>query len=144
MGTDTAKLETIRTTMEERGVEFMFAKFVDMNGRPSAKRIRKRNSTIPRRMAWLSCFRGRRRSAQPPSDPAHCRHAQLQLHARTVGSLVTWHGWRLRRHGGGEARPYSPMDDLRNVTGKGRRQGYELDNGHDPKQLPRASSTPTA
>ena len=39
MNTDTAKLEAIRTTMADRGVEVMFAQFVDMYGRPSAKLI---------------------------------------------------------------------------------------------------------
>ena len=39
MGTDTARLETIRATMEDRGVEFIFAQFVDLYGRPSAKLI---------------------------------------------------------------------------------------------------------
>src|SRR3954464_1307319 len=39
MGADAARLETIRTTMEERGVEFIFAQFVDLYGRPSAKLI---------------------------------------------------------------------------------------------------------
>ena len=39
MGSDTATLETIRSTMEERGVEFIFAQFVDLYGRPSAKLI---------------------------------------------------------------------------------------------------------
>src|SRR3954464_1033623 len=39
MGADAARLETIRATMEERGVEFIFAQFVDLYGRPSAKLI---------------------------------------------------------------------------------------------------------
>ena len=39
MGTDTAKLDTIRATMKDRGIEFIFAQFVDMYGRPSAKLV---------------------------------------------------------------------------------------------------------
>ena len=39
MSVDTARLETIRTTMQDRGVEFIFAQFVDLYGRPSAKLI---------------------------------------------------------------------------------------------------------
>ncbi len=37
MSVDTAKLEAIRAKMEQRGVEFIFAQFVDLYGRPSAK-----------------------------------------------------------------------------------------------------------
>ena len=39
MGIDTAKLKTIQKTIEGRGIEFIFAQFVDMYGRPSAKLI---------------------------------------------------------------------------------------------------------
>ena len=39
MATDAAKLEQIRATIADRGVEFIFAQFVDMYGRPSAKLV---------------------------------------------------------------------------------------------------------
>ena len=39
MSADTPTLETIRGTMKECGVEFIFAQFVDLYGRPSAKLI---------------------------------------------------------------------------------------------------------
>ena len=39
MSSDTATLDTIRSAMKDRGVEFIFAQFVDLYGRPSAKLI---------------------------------------------------------------------------------------------------------
>ena len=39
MGTDSATLEAIRKTIADRGIEFIFAQFVDMYGRPSAKLV---------------------------------------------------------------------------------------------------------
>ncbi len=39
MSTANPKLDEIRRTVEERGIEFFFAQFVDLHGRPSAKLV---------------------------------------------------------------------------------------------------------
>ena len=39
MGYRHARLDTIRATIADRGIEFIFAQFVDMYGRPSAKLV---------------------------------------------------------------------------------------------------------
>src|SRR4051794_18220097 len=39
MANAAGRLDTIRTTIADRGIEFIFAQFVDMYGRPSAKLI---------------------------------------------------------------------------------------------------------
>ena len=47
------RLEAIKQVVRERGIEFFFAQFVDMYGRPSAKLVPGREPRRPR-------YRGRR------------------------------------------------------------------------------------
>ena len=68
MGADPATLETIRSTMRERGTEFFFAQFVDLYGRPSAKLIPRRASTAGQDGAGFAGFAAGE-IGQLPSDP---------------------------------------------------------------------------
>ncbi len=125
MGIDTAKLEAIRATMVDRGVEFMFAQFVDMYGRPSAKLIpAERLDDLVEDGAGFAGFAAGE-IGQLPSDPDIAAMPDLDSF-----TLVPWQP-NLARFAcdvtvEGEAWPYCPRTILRNVTGKARAQGYEF------------------
>jgi glutamine synthetase len=125
MGTDTAKLEAIRTTMADRGVEFMFAQFVDMYGRPSAKLIpAERLDDLVEDGAGFAGFAAGE-IGQLPSDPDIAAMPDLDSF-----TLVPWQS-NLARFAcdvtvEGEAWPYCPRTILRNVTSQARAQGYEF------------------
>jgi len=125
MGTDTAKLETIRETMKDRGVEFMFAQFVDMYGRPSAKLIpaEKLDALVEDGAGFAGFAAGE--IGQLPSDPDIAAMPDLDSF-----TLVPWQP-NLARFAcdvtvEGEAWPYCPRTILRNVTAQARAQGFEF------------------
>ena len=125
MGTGTAKLETIRATMADRGVEFMFAQFVDMYGRPSAKLIpaEKLDDLVEDGAGFAGFAAGE--IGQLPSDPDIAAMPDLDSF-----TLVPWQP-NLARFAcdvtvEGKAWPYCPRTILRNVTGEARAQGYEF------------------
>ena len=125
MGTDTAKLDTIRATMKDRGVEFIFAQFVDMYGRPSAKLIPAAHlDGLVEDGAGFAGFAAGE-IGQLPSDPDIAAMPDLDSF-----TLVPWQP-NLARFAcdvtvEGEAWPYCPRTILRNVAGQARAQGYEF------------------
>src|SRR3954467_2632930 len=125
MGADTAKLETIRTTMEERGIEFIFAQFVDLYGRPSAKLIPAAhlNGLVEDGAGFAGFAAGE--IGQLPSDPDIAAMPDLNSFTR-----VPWQP-NLARFAcdvtvEGEAWPYCPRTILRRVLAQAAEQGYEF------------------
>jgi glutamine synthetase len=125
MGVDTAKLEAIRATMKERGVEFIFAQFVDMYGRPSAKLIpaEKLDDLVEDGAGFAGFAAGE--IGQLPSDPDIAAMPDLDSF-----TLVPWQS-NLARFAcdvtvEGEPWPYCPRTILRNVTARAREEGYEF------------------
>ena len=125
MGTDTATLETIRKTMKERGVEFIFAQFVDLYGRPSAKLIPAAHlDGLVEEGAGFAGFAAGE-IGQLPSDPDIAAMPDLDSF-----TLVPWQP-NLARFAcdvtvEGEAWPYCPRTILRNVLAQAAAQGYEF------------------
>ena len=125
MGTDTATLETIRKTMKERGVEFIFAQFVDLYGRPSAKLIPAAHlDGLVEDGAGFAGFAAGE-IGQLPSDPDIAAMPDLDSF-----TLVPWQP-NLARFAcdvtvEGEAWPYCPRTILRNVLAQAAAQGYEF------------------
>ena len=125
MGSDTATLETIRSTMKERGVEFIFAQFVDLYGRPSAKLIPAANlDGLVEEGAGFAGFAAGE-IGQLPSDPDIAAMPDLASF-----TLVPWQP-NLARFAcdvtvEGEAWPYCPRTILRNMLAKAAEQGYEF------------------
>jgi glutamine synthetase len=125
MAIDTAKLEQIRATMDERGVEFIFAQFVDMYGRPSAKLIPAAHlDGLVEDGAGFAGFAAGE-IGQLPSDPDIAAIPDLDSL-----TLVPWQP-NLARFAcditveGGEW-PYCPRTILRKVLAAAAEQGYEF------------------
>ncbi len=125
MGVDTAKLETIRKTIEEREVEFIFAQFVDMYGRPSAKLIPAGQlDALAEDGAGFAGFAAGE-IGQLPSDPDIAAIPDLDSF-----TLVPWQP-NLARFAcdvtvEGEAWPYCPRTILRNALAQAATLGYEF------------------
>src|SRR3954454_2045080 len=125
MGADTAKLETIRATMEERGVEFIFAQFVDLYGRPSAKLIPAAHlDGLVEDGAGFAGFAAGE-IGQAPSDPDIAAIPDLDSF-----TLVPWQP-NLARFAcditvDGEPWPYCPRTILRNVVSRAKALGYDF------------------
>ena len=125
MSSDTATLDTIRSAMEDRGVEFIFAQFVDLYGRPSAKLIPAANlDGLVEEGAGFAGFAAGE-IGQLPSDPDIA--AMPDLDSLT---LVPWQP-NLARFAcdvtvEGEAWPYCPRTILRNMLARAAEQGYEF------------------
>ncbi len=125
MGIDTARLEQIRTTMKERGIEFIFAQFVDMYGRPSAKLIPagQLDALVEDGAGFAGFAAGE--IGQLPSDPDIAAIPDLGSF-----TLIPWQT-NLARFAcdvtvEGEAWPYCPRTILRSVLASAREQGYEF------------------
>jgi glutamine synthetase len=125
LSSDTATLETIRSTMGERGVEFIFAQFVDLYGRPSAKLIPAANlDGLVEEGAGFAGFAAGE-IGQLPSDPDIAAMPDLSSF-----TLVPWQS-NLARFAcdvtvEGEAWPYCPRTILRGMLAKAAEQGYEF------------------
>ena len=125
MGADTARLESIRATMEERGVEFIFAQFVDLYGRPSAKLIPAAHlDALVEDGAGFAGFAAGE-IGQLPSDPDIAALPDLDSF-----TLVPWKP-NLARFAcdvtvEGNPWPYCPRTILRNVLARASAQGYEF------------------
>ena len=125
MSADTATLEAIRATMKERGVEFIFAQFVDLYGRPSAKLIPAAHlDGLVEDGAGFAGFAAGE-IGQLPSDPDIAAMPDLGSF-----TLVPWQP-NLARFAcdvtvEGEAWPYCPRTILRNVLAQAAEQGYEF------------------
>ena len=138
MGTDTAKLETIRTTMEDRGVEFIFAQFVDMYGRPSAKLIpaEQLDDLVEDGAGFAGFAAGE--IGQLPSDPDIAAMPDLDSF-----TLVPWQP-NLARFAcdvtvEGEAWPYCPAHDPAQRDRAGSRAGLRVQDRDRARVLPRAA-----
>ena len=125
MGADTAKVETIRKTIAERGIEFIFAQFVDMYGRPSAKLIpaAQLHALVEDGAGFAGFAAGE--IGQLPSDPDIAAIPDLDSF-----TLVPWQP-NLARFAcdvtvEGEAWPYCPRTILRNVLAQAAKEGYEF------------------
>src|SRR4029079_5645734 len=125
MGADTARLESIRATMKERGVEFIFAQFVDLYGRPSAKLIPAvhLDGLVEDGAGFAGFAAGE--IGQLPSDPDIAAMPDLDSF-----TLVPWPA-HLARFAcdvtvEGEPWPYCPRTILRNVLAGAAVQGYEF------------------
>lgn len=125
MGTDTAKLEAIQKTVKDRGIEFIFAQFVDMYGRPSAKLVpaQELDGLVEDGAGFAGFAAGE--IGQLPSDPDIAAIPDLDSF-----TLVPWQP-NLARFAcdvtvEGEAWPYCPRTILRNVLAQASDQGYEF------------------
>jgi glutamine synthetase len=125
VGTDTAKLDAIRSTIEGNGIEFIFAQFVDMYGRPSAKLVpaQELDGLVEDGAGFAGFAAGE--IGQLPSDPDIAAIPDLDSF-----TLVPWQS-NLARFAcdvtvEGEAWPYCPRTILRNVIAQAASQGYEF------------------
>src|SRR6476469_2959546 len=125
MGTDTGTLATIRETMKERGVEFIFAQFVDLYGRPSAKLIPAAHlDTLVEDGAGFAGFAAGE-VGQLPSDPDIAAMRDLDSF-----TLVPWQP-NLARFAcdvtvEGNPWPYCPRTILRRVVARAKELGYDF------------------
>jgi glutamine synthetase len=125
LSSDTATLDTIRSAMEDRGVEFIFAQFVDLYGRPSAKLIpaASLDGLVEEGAGFAGFAAGE--IGQLPSDPDIAAMPDLDSF-----TLVPWQP-NLARFAcdvtvEGEAWPYCPRTILRNMLATAAEQGYEF------------------
>jgi glutamine synthetase len=120
-----ARLEEVRKIATGRGVEFFFAQFVDMYGRPSAKLVPAANlDDLATEGAGFAGFAAGE-IGQMPSDPDIA--AIPDLNSLT---LVPWQQ-NLARFAcditvEGEPWPYCPRTILRNQVSRARELGYEF------------------
>src|SRR6476661_7333258 len=118
-------VEEIRSRSEDLGVEFYFAQFVDMYGRPSAKLVPAANlDDLVSDGAGFAGFAAGE-IGQLPSDPDIAAMPDLDSF-----TLVPWQS-NLARFAcdvtvEGEAWPYCPRTILRNVLAQAAAQGYEF------------------
>ena len=138
MATNVARLDTIRETIAERGVEFIFAQFVDMYGRPSAKLIpaAELDGLVEDGAGFAGFAAGE--IGQLPSDPDIAAIPDLESF-----TLVPWQP-NLARFAcdvtvEGEAWPYCPRTILRNVLAQAARSGLRVQDRDRARVLPRAA-----
>jgi len=119
------KLEEIQKIAKGRGVEFFFAQFVDMYGRPSAKLVPAANlDSLAEEGAGFAGFAAGE-IGQLPSDPDIAAIPDLDSL-----TLVPWQQ-NLARFAcdvtvEGEPWPYCPRTILRNVVSHAKELGYEF------------------
>jgi glutamine synthetase len=120
-----ATLESIRTEVDERGIEFFFAQFVDLYGRPSAKLVPAQNlDDLVEEGAGFAGFAAGE-IGQVPADPDIAAIPDLESF-----TPVPWQK-NLARFAcdvtvEGQPWPYCPRTILRNVTARAAEQGYEF------------------
>lgn len=122
---DEAALQQIRSTIEERGVEFVFAQFVDLYGKPSAKLVpvSQLDALVVDGAGFAGFAAGE--IGQLPSDPDIAAIPDLDSF-----TLVPWQP-NLARFAcdvtvEGSPWPYCPRTILRGVLAAAAEQGYEL------------------
>jgi glutamine synthetase len=128
MAADRATLDGVRKEIEQRGIEFLFAQFVDMYGRQSAKLVPAEHlDGLVEDGAGFAGFAAGE-IGQLPSDPDIAAIPDL-------GSFtpVPWQT-NLARFAcdvtvEGEPWPYCPRTILRNVSAQAAEQGYRLKMG---------------
>jgi glutamine synthetase len=125
MAAGTASLDSIRTEVEKRGIEFFFAQFVDLYGRPSAKLVPAQNlDDLVEEGAGFAGFAAGE-IGQVPADPDIAAIPDLDSF-----TPVPWQP-NLARFAcdvtvEGQPWPYCPRTILKNVTAKAAEQGYEF------------------
>lgn len=119
------RLEEIKKIAQERGVEFFFAQFVDLYGRPSAKLVPAAHidSLVEEGAGFAGFAAGE--IGQLPSDPDIAAIPDLDSM-----TLVPWQQ-NLARFAcdvtvEGEPWPYCPRTILRNVVSQAKELGYEF------------------
>ena len=119
------RLDQIQKVAKEQGIEFLFAQFVDMYGRPSAKLIPAQN--LEDLVADGAGFAGFAAGeiGQVPADPDIAAMPDLDSF-----TLVPWQP-NLARFAcditvEGEPWPYCPRTILRNVVARAKELGYEF------------------
>jgi glutamine synthetase len=123
MASDATRLEQIRSTIADRGIEFIFAQFVDMYGRPSAKLVpaAQLDGLVEDGAGFAGFAAGE--IGQLPSDPDIAAIPDLDSF-----TLVPWQP-NLARFAcdvtvEGAVWPYCPRTILRNVLAVAAQQGY--------------------
>jgi glutamine synthetase len=125
MAAGTASLESIRTEVEKRGIEFFFAQFVDMYGRPSAKLVPAQNlDDLVSEGAGFAGFAAGE-IGQVPADPDIAAIPDLDSF-----TPVPWQP-NLARFAcdvtvEGQPWPYCPRTILKNVLAHAAELGYEF------------------
>ena len=125
MAAGTASLESIRTEVEKRGIEFFFAQFVDMYGRPSAKLVPAQNlDDLVGEGAGFAGFAAGE-IGQVPADPDIAAIPDLDSF-----TPVPWQP-NLARFAcdvtvEGQPWPYCPRTILKNVLARAAELGYEF------------------
>ena len=141
----TASADAIWKDMQTRGIEFVFAQFVDMHARPSAKLVpgSRELDGLARRTAPAS-------PASPPARSARCRATRTSPRSPTSRSFtpVPWQP-NLARFAcdvtvEGEAWPYCPRTILRSVLARATEHGLRVQDGARARVLPRRRSARTA
>src|SRR5579862_8565430 len=120
-----ARLEAIRTAAEERGVEFFFAQFVDLYGRPSAKLVPAQNlDDLVRQGAGFAGFAAGE-IGQLPSDPDIAAMPDLDSFTLVPWQPnLAWFACDLTVEG--HSWPYCPRTILRDVLARARDLGFEF------------------
>ena len=119
------RLKEIRTIAKERGIEFYFAQFVDMYGRPSAKLVPAANldGLIEDGAGFAGFAAGE--LGQVPSDPDIAAMPDLDSF-----TLVPWQQnlalFACDVTVEGESWPYCPRTILKNAVTRAKEQGYEF------------------
>jgi glutamine synthetase len=125
MANAAGRLDTIRTTIADRGIEFIFAQFVDMYGRPSAKLIPAAHlDGLVEEGAGFAGFAAGE-IGQLPSDPDIAAMPDLDSF-----TLVPWQP-NLARFAcditvEGDPWPYCPRTILRKTLARAAALGYEF------------------
>src|SRR5437773_10795570 len=119
------RLEEIQKIAKGRGVEFFFAQFVDLYGRPSAKLVPAENlASLVDEGAGVAGFAAGE-IGQLPSDPDIAAMPDLRSY-----TPVPWEPTLARFacdvHVEGEEWPYDPRTILRRQLEKSRQKGYEF------------------
>jgi glutamine synthetase len=125
MAAGSASLESIRAEVEKRGIEFFFAQFVDLYGRPSAKLVPAQNlDDLVGEGAGFAGFAAGE-IGQVPADPDIAAIPDLESF-----TPVPWQP-NLARFAcdvtvEGQPWPYCPRTILKNVLAKAAEQEYEF------------------
>ena len=125
-------------TIAERGIEFIFAQFVDMYGRPSAKLIPAAQlDALVEDGAGLRGLRGRRDRAASERSRHRGDSRPRQLHARAVAAEPG--AVRLRRDGRGGGVAVLPTHDPAERPRAGGDPGLRVQDRDRARVLPRAA-----
>src|SRR5262245_4366816 len=125
---DVTSVEDVRKVVDDRGIEFFFAQFVDMHGKPNAKLVPARH--LDDLVADGAGFAGFAAGdiGQAPSDPDIAAIPDLDSF-----TPVPWEPTVARFACDvtveGEPWPYDPRTILRNQLARARDAGYEFKMG---------------